>query len=95
MLALGNAGLLCLPNLSTGYNRAGWLIKKGRPRTYISTTEPLDAVYTPAFRVASRFEKYFQPIMVTDKSGELSEELINAGIPGLPQLTDERVLAHA
>jgi hypothetical protein len=95
MLALGNAGLLCLPNLSTGYNRAGWLIKKGRPRTFISTTEPLDAVYTPAFRVATQFEKYFQPIMVTDKSGELSADLIDSGMPGLPQLTGERLLARA
>ncbi|MDX6696031.1 MAG: hopanoid methylase [Blastocatellia bacterium] len=83
-LALGNAGLLCAPKFSTGYRRGGWRGRRQQqPRTYISTTEPLDAVYTPAFRVASRFEKYFQPVMVTDESGNLSEELINSGMPGL------------
>lgn len=96
MLALGNAGLLCAPNFSNGYKRAGWLIKQRRPRTYVSTTEPLDAVYTPAFRLASRFEKYFRPVMVTDKSGDLSEDLINSGMPGLSSPVDRRALmAHA
>jgi hypothetical protein len=86
-LALGNAGLLCTPNLANGFKRAAWLFKHTRPRTYISTTEPLDAVYTPAFRLDSRFEKYFQPVMVTDKSGELSQDLINSGMPRLARQT--------
>lgn len=92
-LALGNAGLLCAPNLSTTYRRAGWRVKQQRPRTYISTTEPLDAVYTPAFRVASRFERYFQPVMVTDKSGNLSEDLQRSGMPGLSPSVERRDLA--
>jgi hopanoid C-2 methylase len=83
VLALGNAALLCAPKLSTGYRRGGWRWPRQPPRTYISTTEPLDAVYTPAFRVAARFEKYFQPVMLTDESGNLSEAMINSGMPGL------------
>ncbi|HEY0407392.1 MAG TPA: radical SAM protein [Pyrinomonadaceae bacterium] len=95
-LALGNAGLLCAPKLSTGYRRGGRRSKQRQPpRTYISTTEPLDAIYTPAFRVASRFEKYFQPVMVTDKSGNPSEEIINSGMPGLsPPVKQRTVAAH-
>jgi hopanoid C-2 methylase len=92
-LALGNAGLLCVPNLMNGFKRAAR--RKERPRTYISTTEPLDSVYTPAFRVESRFEKYFQPVMVTDKSGNLSEDIINSGMSGLARAVEKRELTYA
>jgi hypothetical protein len=96
MLALGNAGLLCMPGLMNGFKRSPWRGKQQqRPRTYISTTEPLDAVYTPAFRVAARFEKYFQPVMVTDKSGNLSEALVNSGMPGLTQNVNRQELTYA
>lgn len=95
MFALANAALLCAPQFSSGYKRGGWLVKQKQPRTYISTTEPLDAVYTPAFRVASRFEKYFQPLMVTDKNGDLSEDLINSGMPGLSNTIERPIMAHA
>ena len=65
---------------------------RGRSRTFITTTESLDAVYTPFFRVASRYESYFQPTMVTDASGQLSEQLSQAGLmgplkPALPRFT--------
>ncbi len=93
MLALGNAGLLCVPNLMNGFKRASR--QRQQPRTFISTTEPLDCVYTPAFRVASRFEKYFQPVMVTDKSGNLSEDLINSGMPGIAQTVERQELTYA
>jgi hypothetical protein len=50
----------------------------GAPRTHISETEPLDSVYTPAFRVDSRFERHFQPTMVTNENGELHDDLIDS-----------------
>jgi radical SAM superfamily enzyme YgiQ (UPF0313 family) len=44
-------------------------------RTYISTTEPLDITYTPAFPVAHRYAHYFRPTMLTDDRGHLTESL--------------------
>jgi len=58
----------------------GWAKKRPRPRTYISTTEPLDHMYTPAFRVDSKFESYFLPTMVTDAEGELHEDILTSGL---------------
>ena len=74
-MCVGSAALLCAGNAVTA---PGWRNRRRRtvaPRTHLSTTEPLDAVYTPAFPVASRFERYFQPTMVTDGAGRLSEDL--------------------
>src|SRR5439155_17803752 len=65
--------LLAAPTLMTSMTALGWM-KRGRARTYVSTTEPLDDTYTPAFRVDSRFQSYFQPTMVTDKRGNLATE---------------------
>lgn len=44
-------------------------------RTFVSTTEPQDRVYTPAFPVDGRFESYFRPTKVTDGSGRITDEL--------------------
>ena len=44
-------------------------------RTFVGSTEPLDSFYSPAFRVDSRYEKYFKPTMLTDAQGNLSENL--------------------
>ena len=71
--------LLSAHTLMTSTTTRGWM-KKGRTRTYVSTTEPVDQTYTPAFRVDSRFEKYFQPTMVTDRNGNLANELIDSGL---------------
>lgn len=71
--------LLSAPTLMTSTTGLGWL-KKSRRRTFVSTTEPLDQAYTPAFRVASRFQNHFHPTMVTDKSGNLTAELIDSGL---------------
>jgi hopanoid C-2 methylase len=72
-VALGNNLLLCAYNLGTspGFRRR----KDSEPRTFISSTEPLDALYKPAFPVTSRFEHYFQPTMVTDANGQLHEDV--------------------
>ena len=48
---------------------------RNRARTFISTTEILDPQYRPAFRVASRFESYFQPVQLTDRNRELNPQL--------------------
>ncbi len=78
---LVNAALLCAYSLATSPANPFGTSRQGRARTYVSTTEILDSVYTPSFRVASRYESYFQPTMVTDAGGQLSRELAGAGLP--------------
>lgn len=85
--------LLSAHTLMTSTTAFGWM-KKGRARTYVSTTEPLDETYTPAFRVDSRFESYFRPTMVTDKTGNLAPELIESGLlKSDPPRIDQRAVA--
>ena len=57
---------IALPNSLRSHNRR---------RTHVSTTEIIDDVYQPAFRVDSRFEKYFRPTLLTDHQGNITEEL--------------------
>ncbi len=38
-------------------------------------------MYTPAFRVASRYEGHFQPTMVTDSAGNATREIAEAAAP--------------
>ena len=71
--------LLSAHTLMTSTTAFGW-VKKGRTRTYLSTTEPADQTYTPAFRVDSRFRNHFHPTMVTDRTGNLAEGLIESGL---------------
>jgi hypothetical protein len=71
--------LLSAHTLMTSTTGLGWL-KKRRRRTFVSTTEPVDQVYTPTFRVDARFQRHFQPTMVTDKSGNIASELIDSGL---------------
>lgn len=58
-------------------NTATQLLPKYRnkKRTFISTTDCLDPVYEPAFRVASEFQSYFQPVYLTDEVGKLNPAL--------------------
>src|SRR5262245_54139400 len=69
--ALASVALLCAyePTTMGPWN---WLTNRGRPRTHVTTTEPLDAVYTPAFRVAAEYARHFEPTMVTDGAGHLT-----------------------
>lgn len=80
VFAVGAALLVCAQPLATSFTGFGWARKRTQPRTYISTTEPLDHMYTPAFRVDSRFESYFTPTMVTDKQGELHQDILGSGL---------------
>ena len=73
-----NAFLLCAPTFSTlGFTNGRTFLNGQRKtsRTFIGPTEPLDAVYRPAFPIDSRYEGYFQPTMLTDEEGNLVEEL--------------------
>lgn len=74
LFALSNGPLLCAASEVTAPDWATLRARRSPPRTYVSTTEHLDAVYTPAFRLASGFERYFQPTMVTDARGEPTED---------------------
>jgi hypothetical protein len=79
-VALVNAALLCAYSLATSPATPLAPSWRGRSRTFISTTELLDAVYSPSFRVPSNYESYFKPTMVTDECGHLSKELTYAGL---------------
>ncbi len=80
ILALGAGLLVCAQPLTGSLTSLGWITNRPGRRTYVSSTEPLDHMYKPAFRVDSRFESYFKPTMVTDKSGALHEDLIDSGV---------------
>lgn len=73
--ALSGGVTLCAERLATSSDWLGLISKRKRFRTHISTSETLDDVYKPAFRVDYRYKDYFKPTMVTDESGRLSEEL--------------------
>jgi hopanoid C-2 methylase len=89
--------LLATPTLMTSTVAMGWL-KKRRRRMFVSTTEPVDQLYTPVFRVSSRLQNHFRPTMVTDKSGNLAAEMINSGLlknKGAPAQIEGRAVAIA
>ncbi len=76
--ALYNGLLVCAPALSTAASDFGGIFTRGfkkLSRTFIGSTEPLDAVYRPAFPVDLRYENYFKPTMLTDQEGNLAEML--------------------
>lgn len=81
--ALGSVALLGAYEATT-MGPWRWLTTRSRRRTHITTTESLDGVYTPAFRLASRYEGYFKPTMVTDGTGCLTSELAETASPALP-----------
>ena len=80
IFATGAGLLVCAQRLTTSLTGLGWARREKSPRTFISSTEPLDHMYTPAFRVDSRFESYFRPTMVTDKRGELHQDILGSGL---------------
>lgn len=77
--ATGGSLMQCAHGLSLSL-RPLRRLGKDAPRTHISSTEPLDRVYTPAFRIESRFERYFRPTMVTNQNGQLHDDLVDSGL---------------
>jgi hypothetical protein len=84
--------LLSAHSAVTSLTGLNWM-KRRRKRTYISTTEPLDELYRPAFRVESRFEPLFRPTMVTDGTGSLAAELIDSGLIKAGSTTSQQPIA--
>lgn len=80
ILALGAGLMVCAQPLTGSLAGLGWIRHRPKPRTYVSSTEPLDHMYTPAFRVESRYESYFKATMVTDKGGALHQDLLESGL---------------
>lgn len=77
-VAMLNAPLICAPKLTTARSEFIRYFQKGykkHTRSFVGSTEPLDSVYSPRFRVDSRYEHFFKPTMITDAHGKLSEKL--------------------
>jgi hypothetical protein len=85
VFATGGSLMQCVHGLSMSV-RFLRRLGKDAPRTHISATEPLDSVYTPAFRLDSRFERYFRPTMVTDQNGQMHDDLIDSGLLGTQRI---------
>ena len=83
IMAVGAGLLVCAQPVATSLTGLGWA-RKRQPRTFVGSTEPLDHMYTPAFRIDSRYESYFQPTMVTDNRGELHQDIVNSGLLKTP-----------
>ncbi len=80
LLCLNPALMLCTPRLSLSSRPEIMAVNllqclKKQKRTFVGSTEPLDRAYTPAFRIESRYARYFQPTMLTDAGGNLNEDL--------------------
>jgi radical SAM superfamily enzyme YgiQ (UPF0313 family) len=69
------------------------LFKKKGQRTHISTTDILDAVYTPCQPVANEYKHYFEPTILIDAEGNLNPLLADDAVPLSKQrATEEKVL---
>jgi hypothetical protein len=75
LIAFSSTALLSLYSSVTTHNVWGNILCRAPRRTYVGTTEALDATYTPALPVASRYAHYFNPTMLTDDKGRLAEAL--------------------
>lgn len=71
---LANSLRLALPSV---LHRHGLPTRSGSDEnlTYVTTTQPLGPLYTPAFRVGEGFRSHFAPTMITDASGALDETI--------------------
>jgi hopanoid C-2 methylase len=74
-IALSGAFMLLAPYLRTRERRAG--LHHAAERTYVSSTETLDPLYTPALPVLSRYASFFEPTMVTDDEGRIADLLVH------------------
>jgi len=79
-LSIGTSMGLMLSTQSLSTGSLPFRVKRRAPRTFVSTTEPLDHMYEPAFRVEARFQHHFNPTMVTDIKGELHQDILTSGL---------------
>ena len=73
-----SALLLAAPRLATVGSDFGKLFLScfnKKPRTFVGSTEALDSVYQPAFRIDSCYQHYFEPTMLTDGDGNLCDAI--------------------
>lgn len=54
------------------FSSPGALLRRKQPRTNVSSTDRLDAVYTPCLPVAGQYLNHFQPTRITLANGELN-----------------------
>ncbi|HKX55959.1 MAG TPA: hypothetical protein VJN01_07655, partial [Xanthomonadales bacterium] len=71
LAALTGAAILAPGSFSS----PGAILKRKTLRTHVSSTERLDAIYTPRLPVASQYENYFKPTQITLANGELNPML--------------------
>jgi hopanoid C-2 methylase len=73
LVALGSAAFFLNPVCLTAPKNV--LLSGRRQRTYVSTTEVLDDVYTPLMPLAAKYASYFEPAMLTDREGNLTADM--------------------
>jgi hypothetical protein len=68
--------LTALAILAPGsFSSPGALLRRKGKRTHVSSTERLDAVYTPRLPVNERYRGHFEPTWITDHEGALNPAL--------------------
>ena len=76
-LSMGSA---VLPNAVASPRQ---LFMPRRPRTHVATTDRLDCVYEPRWRLPGSYARFFRPTQITDERGEitpaLADDLLAAG----------------
>ena len=75
IIALSNATKICYRFAQYKAPLVSTLRYRNRDRTHLSTTEILDRVYKPAFRIDSRYRNHFKPILLTDELGHITKDL--------------------
>jgi radical SAM superfamily enzyme YgiQ (UPF0313 family) len=72
IMGLANNLLMMAPLAGTLPRSVG---ARRAPRTYVSSSEPLDIWYEPAMPVDARWAAHFKPVMLTDADGALDSAL--------------------
>lgn len=73
---VSSASMTSLFSPSTISDPRNLLVRK-RHRTHVSTTDRLDAVYTPCLPVNPRYARYFEPTAITTAAGDLSRDVMD------------------
>jgi len=71
--ALSTHWAMAYPRIGNN-GREGW---SGGRRSLLASTEKAGSLYTPAMRLAARYQDHFQPLYITDALGELNQRLVD------------------